>query len=441
LTGSSLRNIEIVTDQPQPSPKGHQSSYLDEYRILDSHSDTPFDRIARLAALIADTPLAAVASVDGGRIWFKAGGSNKAEFVPEAGALCDTMLGRREPLIISDFPADPHLGVAALARQSPHVRFFVGIPLTTPDAVHLGALCVMDQVARPPPTAEQLSGLRELGAIVVEELQLQRLRAATIGTDKRSEGAHRNLLAAYAAKSEFLASLSHELRTPLNAIAGYAGLIAGADDTPATTAEQAGEIMAAARHMLALVNDILEYSRLEAGTLPVGWQRVELRTPVEEALRMVSVFASSRGVRLTSDFSWSNAIVRGDPVRIKQVLLNLLTNAIKFTPRDGLVSVALVRAADGQAQISITDTGIGIAEGDIPKTLTPFGQIVPKEGGLTEGTGLGLPIAKALVERHGGVLIVESQLGQGTVVLVRLPALPPPTATDDQTGSENISPI
>jgi signal transduction histidine kinase len=263
----------------------------------------------------------------------------------------------------------------------------------------------------------------------------------TLMDEPRTADTPRGLLAAYVAKSEFLSSLSHELRTPLNAIAGYAGLIASADDTPATTAEHAGEIMAATRHMLALVNDILEYSRLEAGTLPIGWQRVALRQPAEEALRMVAVFATSRGIRLERDFARPDIAVRGDPVRIKQVLLNLLTNAIKFTPRGGIVTVSLTQSPitsgnlpsgdDEWAMLRVRDTGIGIAAEDIPKTLVPFGQIVPQDGGQAEGTGLGLPIAKALVERMGGTLTLESRLGFGTTVSIRLPSLTAQQAARD----------
>jgi len=141
-------------------------------------------------------------------------------------------------------------------------------------------------------------------------------------------------------------------------------------------------------------------------------------------LRMVSVFATSRGIRLVEDFAWPGAVMRGDPVRMKQVMLNLLTNAIKFTPRGGTVSIRLAKSAADTLEIVVTDTGCGIAEADIAKTLTPFGQIVPKEGAQTEGTGLGLPIAKALVERHGGSLRLTSRLGAGTAVQVTLPALP-----------------
>ena len=182
--------------------------------------------------------------------------------------------------------------------------------------------------------------------------------------------------------------------------------------------------------MLTLVNDILEYSRLEAGQVAIGWQRVYLHVPMEGACRMVAVFAASRGVNMEHAHVSRDAAIRGDPVRLKQVLLNLLTNAIKFTPRGGRVTLGASPTADGQVEITVQDTGIGIAASDIRKALTPFGQIVPGNHGPLEGTGLGLPIAKALVERQGGTLTLVSDVGIGTRVSVRMPAFqgPPPRA-------------
>ncbi len=426
--------IPGVTDQPSQTQERIRLARLSSYRILDTSPDTAFDRIARIAAMTLGTPMATVGFMDSARIWFKARVGIQATAVPRLGAFCEKLLHASGPLVITDTHADPEFGRSLLVRRPPAVRFYAGVPLRTPDGVHIGSLCVMDTAPRPHPTDHQIGALIELAAMAVEETELRSTRGnpaavTTNGGITPAEGAHRNLLAAYAAKSEFLTSLSHELRTPLNAIVGYAGLIAGSDDTPPATADHAGEITSAARHMLALVNDILEYSRLEAGNLPIGWQPVMLGPIVEAALHMVAVFATSRGIQMNRDLSWADAAVRGDPVRLKQVLLNLLTNAIKFTPRGGRVQVRLTAGLNGQVRLEVADTGIGIAEADIPKTLTPFGQIVPKEGTQAEGTGLGLPIAKALIERHGGTLRVESEIGRGTTVRIDLPPLHPARAS------------
>ena len=436
-----------MNDVPHPTDEPGRVSRLANYRILDTRPDTTFDRIARIASLTMGTPMAVVGLIDASRVWFKARVGIEIASVSRLDAICPNLLNTSDPLVVTDAREDPAFCAISLVVDTPHIRFYAGVPLRTADGVTIGSLATMDIHARPAPTAAQLTTLTELAALAVEEIELRAGHDGDMDTNgqgsRQTEPAphqtepaprlteparstHRNLLAAYAAKSEFLTSLSHELRTPLNAIVGYAGLIAGSDDTPHNTADHAGEITAAARHMLALVNDILEYSRLEAGNMSIGWQKVMVGPIVEAALHMVAVFATSRGIQLSRDLAWADATVRGDPIRLKQVLLNLLTNAIKFTPRGGSVTVHLTPGANGHVEITVRDTGIGIAEADIPKTLIPFGQIVPKEGAQTEGTGLGLPIAKALIERQGGSLTLESRLGQGTTVRIHLPPLHPP---------------
>ncbi len=204
---------------------------------------------------------------------------------------------------------------------------------------------------------------------------------------------------------------------------GYADLIATGICPREALAGHAQAISEAGRHMLTLVNDILEFSRLEAGEMPIAWRQVPLPSMVQEALRMVGAFARSRDVRLRQEIAEPDCMVRGDPVRLKQLLLNLLTNAIKFTPPGGEVRIRLSRDGDGGVALDVVDTGIGIAPDDIAKALTPFGQVVPQDGEPREGTGLGLPIARCLVERHGGSLHIESRLGRGTKVRILLPAL------------------
>lgn len=413
---------------------------LRDYRIIGAQADSQFDRLARLAALAFEAPMAAVTLIDTTRVWFigqhgldatmEQSSAQRQYSIARRFCIADAVLEREGMVIVPDMLLDERARDLPMVNQAPHIRFNISMPLTTPDGVIVGTVCVMDRTPRVAPTPSQMAILRELAALAVDELELRRnVEAAAEGGAQaamqgRPTSEQRGLYAAYLAKSEFLASLSHELRTPLNAITGYAGLISATDGASAPVAEQAGEIAAAARHMLSLVNDVLECSRLEAGQLPIAWQRVRLANAAEEAMRMVGVFASSRGVALRQDIQWPDAMMRGDPVRMKQVLLNLLTNAIKFTPRGGTVSLTLDQAADNRVCCEIRDTGVGIAAADIEKALTPYGQVVSSEEGPTEGTGLGLPIAKALVERQGGSLMLQSEPGLGTVVTVLMPAMP-----------------
>ena len=179
--------------------------------------------------------------------------------------------------------------------------------------------------------------------------------------------------------------------------------------------------------MLSLVTDILEYSRLEAGASPYHPAPTDLRRVAEEAGRMVAVFARTRGVKLVQDIAGPELRVMGDAVQLKQILLNLLTNAIKFTPDGGAVTLSL-EITGSHVIMRVRDTGVGIAEPDIARALTRFGQIVPQDElgrtkSLREGTGLGLPIVMALVAQHGGRFDIQSRPGEGTCVQIGLDVL------------------
>jgi signal transduction histidine kinase len=407
---------------------------LREYRILDTPPEGFFDRLVRAAALLLAAPICVISLVDEKRVWFKARYGIETPELPRELAFCGHALQTRgAALVITDACTDPRFAANPHVTGDPHLRSYIGVWLVAPNGLPIGTLCVLDHLPRLPPTAQQIAGLTDLAALAMEAIEQ---RSATRGTEEtarvnrlvaeRLHDTQRGLLHAYRARSEFFASLSHELRTPLNAVIGYADLIATDTCPPLLVAGHAEAISEAGRHMLTLVNDILEFSRLEAGEMPFAWQHVGVQRTVEEALRMVGAFARAHNVRLRQEIRSPEAMVRGDPVRLKQVLLNLATNAIKFTPPGGEVRVRLQVTTDALVMLEVADSGIGIATSDISKALTPFGQIVPQDGMQREGTGLGLPIARALIERHGGSLTIESVQGRGTTVRIVLPALSTP---------------
>lgn len=227
------------------------------------------------------------------------------------------------------------------------------------------------------------------------------------------------------AKSEFLANMSHELRTPLNAIIGFSemmmGEMLGPIGTPAYR-DYATSINESGSHLLDVINDILDVSRVEAGKLDLEPEPVYLRPVFDASLRLIQQRADSRGVRLVR--SWPDDLppLLGEPRRFKQVMLNLLANAVKFTPEGGTVTLSARRLEGGGIEISVTDTGIGMKPEDIPRALTPFTQVDSSLARRYEGTGLGLPLAKTLVELHNGTLSIVSAPNQGTTVLLRFPA-------------------
>ena len=225
------------------------------------------------------------------------------------------------------------------------------------------------------------------------------------------------------AKSEFLANMSHELRTPLNVIIGFAELIEkeklGPIGNPAYP-EHAGQIRAAGDHLLELISDLLDMSRVEAQTLSLLEEDLDVSEVIRDSVQLAGRRLNRRDVEL--DVPEGLPGFHGDERRLKQVLINLLSNAFKFTPEGGRISVGASVDPDAGFLIRVADTGIGMAAEDIPKALAPFGQV---DGSLARdfnGTGLGLPLSKALVEMHGGTLALESALGAGTTVTLRLPA-------------------
>jgi signal transduction histidine kinase len=240
--------------------------------------------------------------------------------------------------------------------------------------------------------------------------------------------------AANLAKSRFLSAMSHELRTPLNAVIGFSEMLAMEAFGPLGTPrykEYASDIRASGVHLLALINDILDLSRIDAGEARLEEEEIDVRLIVSQSLRMVAHQAETAGVDLHTQIEGVPPRLFGDRRRVKQVLLNLLANAVKFTPEGGRVGVRVFPSGDGLA-IAIADTGIGIAAKDIPKALERFGQVDSALSRKYEGVGLGLPLARQLMELHGGSLALESEPGHGTTVTVTFPAarMKPACATE-----------
>jgi PAS domain S-box-containing protein len=227
------------------------------------------------------------------------------------------------------------------------------------------------------------------------------------------------------AKSEFLAAMSHELRTPLNAIIGFSDMIRTETLGPIENAQYRGyvnDINESGHHLLALINDILDLAKIESGKDDLSEETVDIPENLNSALMLVRQRAEARGVELHLEIEEGLPALWSDPRKLKQVFVNLLTNAIKFTDHGGRITLCARRHFAGDLLFEVADTGIGIAPDDIPKALSQFGQVKKDPQYAQEGTGLGLPLAQAIVAQHGGILELRSQLGIGTTVTVRFPA-------------------
>jgi two-component system cell cycle sensor histidine kinase PleC len=231
------------------------------------------------------------------------------------------------------------------------------------------------------------------------------------------------------AKSEFLANMSHELRTPLNAIIGFSELIRYLGGVDATkTCEYAGLIEQAGRHLLDIISDILDISKIESGHFELDLEEAPVRELIGVCVSLVETRIAQKNQVLQLKLAPDLPVIRADVTRLKQVIINLLSNAHKFTPEDGRIVLAATASANDTVTIAIQDTGIGMSGEQIAVALTPFGQIRNGHTRAHEGTGLGLPIAKALIEQHHGRFYINSVENGGTTIVFTLPRDPGRTA-------------
>jgi hypothetical protein len=223
------------------------------------------------------------------------------------------------------------------------------------------------------------------------------------------------------AKSEFLSSMSHELRTPMNAVLGFGQLLEMDERLSARSRDYVHELLRGGRHLLELINELLDLARVEAGRIQLSLEPVTLAPLLDESRALLAPLAAARAVSLRITPPAAGAAVQADRIRLKQVLVNLLANAIKYNHHGGEVAVRIEPAADGAWRLSVQDTGPGIAADKLPQLFTPFHRL-GSDAAAIEGTGIGLVITRRLVELMDGRIGVHSEAGRGTTFWIELPA-------------------
>jgi two-component system cell cycle sensor histidine kinase PleC len=239
-----------------------------------------------------------------------------------------------------------------------------------------------------------------------------------------SDEARRRAEAGNKAKSRFLATMSHELRTPLNAIMGFSEVMEKELLGPVgneTYREYARNIYSSGSHLLNIINEILDLSRIEAGRYELHEETIRLTDVAEDCERLIKLKADSKGLQIVEDFAADLPQVWADPRALRQICLNLLSNALKFTPKGGRITITIMPIDDGGLMMSVRDTGPGIPKDEIPKVMQAFGQGSLAHESAEGGTGLGLPIVQNLIQLHGGTFTLKSELRKGTEVTVTLP--------------------
>jgi two-component system, cell cycle sensor histidine kinase PleC len=310
-----------------------------------------------------------------------------------------------------------------LSESSTHTILGIGIGIVA--SVLLAALNVLlvreirRRNQREMELAREHAALESARAeLLIEQGKLASVNQELVLSTERAEAA--NL-----AKSQFLAQMSHELRTPLHAVIGFSELISH-HVTPIPSGGQiagyADDIMKSGRHLLELINSILDLSKVESGTASLAEDDVALGEVIQDSLTTIREQAAEAGVTIETNLPADMPRAHGDSTKLRQVLINLLSNAVKFTPRGGSVTVSGRREQDGGFAVIVADTGIGMTDAEMAVAMEPFGQVENSLARSFEGTGLGLPLARRMTELHGGRLTLRSVKGVGTSVEVYLPA-------------------
>ena len=413
-----MENYSVVAIGSQvKSPSTHSEvkrlDYIRGLQILDTHREQQFDDIAFLAASICDTPVALITLVDENRVWFKSSFGLTISEIPRESSFCRYAILQKETFLVPDALKDERFQKNPLVMSGLKLRFYAGVPLVVADELSIGTLSVLDTKERVL-TLQQQETLNVLARQVVAFLESRRtLLDVTneLNINKELAGSANRV------KNSFLSNMSHEIRTPMTAILGMTDLLLSSG-LKQDQREYLSTIRSSGESLLTILNDILDFSKIESGNMGLERDVVDLRVCVEDTLEAVSEKAHAQGNELlyVIDASVPGQIM-GDGVRLRQILVNLINNAIKFTHNGEIVLSIRSNGyvgSDLELLFSVKDTGIGIPKDKLESIFEAFTQVDSSVTRKYGGTGLGLVICSRLVNLMGGRIGVESTEGNGS---------------------------
>lgn len=449
---STSNSSEIGYRYPVAAEDAERISKLRKYQVLNNNEEPAFARLTELAKLFFNMPVVAITFMDEETQYLKSlHGLDGICTTSRKVAICNYTVLSDEVLVLPDLTEDSRFSQNPLVTEAPYLRFYAGAPIIMQEdgkTYRLGSLCLMDMQAHYDFTDNDADILAQFAAMAADALKLQ---------DQQRHAKHANEM-----KSEFLANMSHEIRTPMNGIIGMVEMLAETK-LSAEQQEYVDNIKVSNEHLLAIINGILDLSKVESGKMTIDSIPMNISSLCNEVVSLFAVKARQRG--LTLDYHYTEALspyIKGDPVRIKQIMVNLVNNAIKFTREGGRVTIDVkhmennpcedkygnhksicshelqveqashyntddsgsVNHQDMTLCIEVTDTGVGIKPESLEAIFDAYDQANKSTHRLYGGTGLGLSVCKSLVELMGGYIEVDSAVGIGTTFTVLLP-LPP----------------
>lgn len=449
---STSNSPEIGYRYPVAVEDAERISKLKKYQVLNNNEEPAFARLTELAKLFFNMPVVAITFMDEETQYLKSLlGLDGICTTSRKVAICNYTVLSDEVLVLPDLTEDSRFSQNPLVTEAPYLRFYAGAPIIMQEdgkTYRLGSLCLMDRQPHHDFTEKDADILAQFAAMAADALKLQ---------DQQRHAKHANEM-----KSEFLANMSHEIRTPMNGIIGMVEMLAETK-LSAEQQEYVDNIKVSNEHLLAIINGILDLSKVESGKMTIDSIPMNISSLCNEVVSLFAVKARQRS--LTLDYHYTEALspyIKGDPVRIKQIMANLVNNAIKFTREGGRVTIDVkhmennscedkygnhksicshelqveqashyntddrgsVKHQDMTLCIEVTDTGVGIKPESLEAIFDAYDQANKSTHRLYGGTGLGLSVCKSLVELMGGYIEVDSAVGIGTTFTVLLP-LPP----------------
>ena len=449
---STSNSSEIGYRYPVAAEDAERINKLKKYQVLNNNEEPAFARLTELAKLFFNMPVVAITFMDEETQYLKSvHGLDGICTTSRKVAICNYTVLSDEVLVLPDLTEDSRFSQNPLVTEAPYLRFYAGAPIIMQEdgkTYRLGSLCLMDMQAHHDFTEKDADILAQFAAMAADALKLQ---------DQQRHAKHANEM-----KSEFLANMSHEIRTPMNGIIGMVEMLAETK-LSAEQQEYVDNIKVSNEHLLAIINGILDLSKVESGKMTIDSIPMNISSLCNEVVSLFAVKARQRS--LTLDYHYTEALspyIKGDPVRIKQIMVNLVNNAIKFTREGGRVTIDVKHMENNSCEdkygnhksicshelqveqashyntddsgsvnhqdmtlcIEVTDTGVGIKPESLEAIFDAYDQANKSTHRLYGGTGLGLSVCKSLVELMGGYIEVDSAVGIGTTFTVLLP-LPP----------------